>query len=490
MTTPRLTRSRAQAEHGSALIGVLLLLMMMSGLAAALAVSGRTETLIARNHQTAAQARVAAEAGLNHASQAAIAWLAGWPALYASANQAVNAMLANPDGTLGFDFVATPDCDPDAITPIAGAADEVGYQVSLMDEDDLSRVDAGDPPITLEDDADATNDEDGDPDTDNNRSVVLRVAGCAQDNSSAVLEAIVAPLKLPAIISDGDLTLSGSVTIIAGDNGGVHANGDLTISGSGLITGIDPDTGLPDVDNGTATASGTYTDSVSTVVTGNEGGGYGEKTLPKVRASFYRSWADYVLESTGQATCNAAGGCNVDGVAFAYNATVCDASSNPHNQCRPSLGWVYDDGDQSWNLNLNSPDDGDGSYYVEGRADISGSPGSALDPLNVTIFAEGSIDVSGGPYLTPDSTEILFVTDQDLNISGNLNMPLAEGQILVHEQANINSSAVLIQGQLVIEDADDVSSLVTSSSIQGATITYTGDVGNTLFTIAGWREVR
>jgi len=478
MTTPRLTRSRAQAEHGSALIGVLLLLMMMSGLAAALAVSGRTETLIARNHQTAAQARVAAEAGLNHASQAAIAWLAGWPALYASANQAVNAMLANPDGTLGLDF--------EVATPIAGAADGVEYTVFLWDEDNSLRGFV----TLLDDDADATNDEDGNPDNDNNRSVVLRVVGRAQDNSSAVLEAIVAPLKLPAIISDGDLTLSGSVTIIAGDNGGVHANGDLTITGSGLITGIDPDTGLPDVDNGTATASGTYTDSVSTVVTGNEGGGYGEKTLPKVRASFYRSWADYVLESTGQATCNAAGGCNVDGVAFAYNATVCDASSNPHNQCRPSLGWVYNDGDQSWNLNLNSPSDGDGSYYVEGRADISGSPGSALDPLNVTIFAEGSIDVSGGPYLTPDSTEILFVTDQDLNISGNLNMPLAEGQILVHEQANINSSAVLIQGQLVIEDADDVSSLVTSSSIQGATITYTGDVGNTLFTIAGWREVR
>src|SRR5688572_17532617 len=66
------------SERGSALIGVLLLLMMMSALAGALTVSGHTETLVARNHQTAAQARAAAEAGLNHATEVVLAWLLSW----------------------------------------------------------------------------------------------------------------------------------------------------------------------------------------------------------------------------------------------------------------------------------------------------------------------------------------------------------------------------------------------------------------------------
>lgn len=478
MISSPVPHSRTHSERGSALVAVLLLLMMISGLAAALAVSGQTETLIARNHQTAAQARAAAEAGLNHASQLAIAWLAGWPNVYASASLAVNAMLDDPDTTLGFDFGTA--------IAIDGAAEGIEYEVYLMDEDDPDRGFV----TRLDEDADTTNDEDGDPDNDNNLNLVIRAIGRAQDNSAAELEAIITPYKLPAIVTNGDLALSGGVTIIAGDNGGVHANGDLSISGVSLITGIDPDTGLPDAANGTATASGTYTDSVSTVVTGAEGGGYAEKTLPNVRASFYRSWADYVLESTGQLTCNVTAGCTIGAMSYAYNTTICDASSTPYNQCRATFGWVYGAGDLSWNLNLAAPSNGDGSYYVEGLAQISGSPGSALDPLNVTIFAEGSIDVGGGPYLTPDSTEILFVTDQDLRITGNLKMPLAEGQILVHEQAQINASAVVILGQLVIEDADDASSLVTASSVQGATITYTGDVGLTLFSITGWREVR
>jgi type II secretory pathway component PulK len=49
----------AASERGMALIAVLLLLLMISSLGAALAMSGNTETLIAKNQENSAQARTA-----------------------------------------------------------------------------------------------------------------------------------------------------------------------------------------------------------------------------------------------------------------------------------------------------------------------------------------------------------------------------------------------------------------------------------------------
>ena len=341
------------SERGSALISVLLLLMMMSALTAAFAVSGHTETLVVRNHQTAAQARAAAEAGLNYAAQQTIEWLALWPNTYGTASQAVNAMLDDPD-IVGFTFSVD--------TPFEISGDGIEYFVALVDEDDPSR---GAAETTLEEDDDAGNDEDGDPDNDDNLSVVIRAVGRGQSNAAVTLEAIVTPLKLPAIITDGDLTVSGSVDIVAGNNGGVHSNGNLSMSNTSNVTGINPDDPLDLVGglaNGTATSSGTYTEGIGTVTTGSNGGGYSVKTLPKVEASFYRPWADYILESTGQLTCAKAGGCTIGATTHANSATICDASSNPHNQCRANFGWVYDDGDLSWTMNLNSPNYPDGTF--------------------------------------------------------------------------------------------------------------------------------
>ncbi len=89
-------------ERGSALLGVLLLLIMMSALAAALGVSGQTETLISRNQRSAAQAQAAAEAGLNHAVELAITYIFEWEANgFVNVEAAVNALLLGPDGASG-----------------------------------------------------------------------------------------------------------------------------------------------------------------------------------------------------------------------------------------------------------------------------------------------------------------------------------------------------------------------------------------------------
>ncbi|OFW03700.1 MAG: hypothetical protein A3I61_02005 [Acidobacteria bacterium RIFCSPLOWO2_02_FULL_68_18] len=466
-------------------MGVLLLLMLMTALASALAVSGRTETLVARNHQSLGQARAAAEAGLNHATQAVVAWLALWPGTYASAGAAVDALLADP---------TVLDTDTIDFSDTYTLGTNLEYEVDLFDEDDPGRTGGAQ---TLGDDGDATNNEDGDENNDDNRTLVIRALGHGPNNAEVELEAIVGPYKLPAIISDGDLEVGSSVNIIAGDNGGIHSNGDLTFTGTNVITGIDSETGLPDLANGTATASGTYTTSVNTTVTGTDGsgGGRSEKRVPRVLASTYRSWADFVLESTGQMTCNKSGGCTWGTTSAAFGGVVCDASTNPHNQCRSDFGFLYDDGDQAWSVSpvgTEATYGDDISIYVEGDIGFSGNAGTVADPLNISIFAEGSIDVSGNPYLAPDGAEILFVTDGDLEISGNLNMPALEGQFLVHEQVNINSSATLIRGQIVVEDAEDEDTLVTrdAAGVQGATIIYTGAVGNTIFSVLGWREPR
>ncbi len=109
MSIPWSPRRRAAGtyERGSALIGVLLLLMMMSALAAALGVSGQTETLISRNQRAAAQAQAAAEAGLNHAVELATTYIFEWKANgFPDADAAIDALLLGPDlasGTVATD---------------------------------------------------------------------------------------------------------------------------------------------------------------------------------------------------------------------------------------------------------------------------------------------------------------------------------------------------------------------------------------------------
>ena len=83
----------------------------------------------------------------------------------------------------------------------------------------------------------------------------------------------------------------------------------------------------------------------------------------------------------------------------------------------------------------------------------------------------------------------MFVTDGDLEISGNPDMH-AEGQILIHEQIKLNGNIDLI-GQITVEDAATVSSLVLANAISGyPQITYNGGLDSDVFAVTGWRDVR
>ena len=447
MTETRHSIVERPHERGSALIAVLLLLLMMSALAAALSVSGQTETLITRNQQAEAQAQAAAEAGLNHATELVTTYIFEWKANgFGAAEEAIDFILFGPDQNSGTED----DGSLDEQAGISAAeAIPLGTQLSITDG-----IDARHEAFVMDDDATAP-DEDGDLLHDVNQTLVIRATGYARDNTKVVLEALIVPLALPAVVTNGDLTISGNVAIM-GTAGSVHSNGDLTISGSVEVTG-------------TATASGDY-DGTDDIV---GSGGNPPFPIPGISAADYLSYADFILTSTGTMT-NPAG------------TVQCTWSTKT-----PCNNWDFNSVTGAWSIGSAAPTTG--TYYVQGAVNVTGSPGSSKAPVQISIIATGSINISGSPDVIPDTPELLLVTDGDLEISGGLDTgdPLTtQGQILVHEQIKLSGNPAL-GGQLIVEDAATVSTLVTENAVRGnVDITYNGGLGGGIFKVGGWRDIR
>ena len=463
--------SRGPARHGergSALVAVLLLLMMMTTLAAALSIGSQTESLIARNENASAEAQAAAEAGLNHAVELAVTYIFEFKSNgFSSATEAVDALLAGPDGATGSEDVdadnmslgARAGIDAGEDIPLGelmsvGPAPGVRYTAIVMDDDDSAP--AG--PYA----------EDGDPYNDLNNRLIVRATGYVvgadgTEFAKVTLEATIGPFMMPAVVAEGDVTLDGTFSINGPpDSAAVHTNSNLTIDGnSGSATGTVTATGEVDSSNGNITASG----------------GAARIEIPPIAASDYEVWADYKLRSDGTMLDMATG-------------AVCTWSAK--TSCN---NWDFNSATGTWTLGSNSYTTG--TYYVEGDATISGSPGTAKSPVELSVIAEGNIDITGSPKLTPDTPELLFVTDKDLKITGNFDVVYdedsllqVEGQMLVHEQVEIGGN-VTLAGQIVVEDAANTSSLVTWNHIHGGVlIEYGGTLGTASYSILSWRDVR
>ena len=457
------------SSRGMALVIVMFLLMILSGLGAAMITSSQTELMVARNVVSSAQAEAAAAAGLNHATELAIPFVMQFAANgFADASGAMTGLIRGPDGLTGS---PASDADNGSLENLGiprspaqvalGGTFGVAYAARVFDEDDPARG------VTLTAADVARIGEDGDPTTDANATMVIQASGYALDNTRVTREITIASnnaVVTPALVVGGSVDISGNATF-TGSQGGVHANGDLDISGNPNIA-----------EN--AMAGGTYTESGNPTIGGSSGGGQGSVQVPPVAAIDYKPNADFILNSAGQMTDQA-------------DTVICDASSS-NDACEVmGYGWVYDS--PGWKFDGNTGTDG--TYYVEGPATISGNPGSPGNPLALTIIAEDSIEISGNPDLTPDTPELMFVTDGDLKITGRLRMPLTvEGAILVHEQLDISGNSRL-SGQIIVEDAANDSSLVTESKISGnATFSSNGTLagagGALLLTPTAWREVR
>ena len=450
-----------------ALVIVMFLLMILSGLAAGMIASGQTEIMVARNAVSSAQAEAAAEAGLNHATELTIPFVVQFAANgFANASDAITGLIQGPDGLTGS---LASDADngsfenlgiPRSPAQLAlGGTVGVAYEARIFDEDDPARG------VTLTAADVARIGEDGDPTTDANSTMAIQAIGYARDNTRVTLEITISNnAVVPALVLGGSLDISANATF-TGSQGGVHANGDLDISGNPTIA-----------EN--ATAGGTYTESGTPAIGGTSGGGQGSMPILPVAAIDYRLNADFILNSTGQMTDQA-------------GAVICDASAS-NDACEVmGYGWVYDP--PGWKFDGNTGTDG--TYYVEGPATISGNPGDPATPIALTIIAEDSIEISGNPHITPDTPELMFVTDGDLKISSNMVMPLTVGgAILVHEQLHISGNATL-SGQIIVEDAANNSTLVTLSTISSnMTLSFNGTLagagGALLPTPTTWRDVR
>ena len=89
--TPVRRPSRPAGERGMALISALLMMMVMSALAIALTASGRVEVAMGDNEELYARARAAAEAGLNHGAAIVLG-------LTSTPTYPLNDLLLGPDG--------------------------------------------------------------------------------------------------------------------------------------------------------------------------------------------------------------------------------------------------------------------------------------------------------------------------------------------------------------------------------------------------------
>ena len=461
-----------RGECGVALVAVLLLLMIVSALCATMAISGNTETMIARNQVVGNEARAAAEAGAIHAVQMVITNLQNFQANgFATNSAAMTGLLDGPDNLTG-----TPANDADngsleALGPCPGAAcipratgvppgvalnasPQISYEARIFDDDDNAgrgtNVQAGDIGENTQPYADA------------NRSIVVRAVGYAGSSARAVVEATIAPLPMPAILTDGNLTVTGNATLTGPPGtaaGSVHSNANLAVGGSAEIIG-------------NAHASGTYSQTGNPIITGTRQGGQPPITVPTVRASDHLPKANFIL--------------NADG-------TMTTVSTGATAACNPCAGsWTFAGG--TWTLGGATPTAA--IYYVRGGVSIGSNTGSAFAPAELAVIAEGSIDIDGSPHIRPPLTDPAdpnsavspwMVTDGDLEITGSLHAAYRQSQILVREQLYIAGNADVL-GQITVDDAASNFNLVTANRITGsATITNDGSSESFIFGITGWR---
>ena len=116
--------------------------------------------------------------------------------------------------------------------------------------------------------------------------------------------------------------------------------------------------------------------------------------------------------------------------------------------------------------------------YVEGNAVITGNPGEATTPWNVSLITEGSIEITGNVNAQtnsagPATDNLLFVAGGDIKVNGNSSQFL-QGILAAHEQVDISGTPNLT-GTIVAEDAINNSTYATENIISGnMNINYNG----------------
>lgn len=471
---------RPQSERGIALIIVLLMMAVLSGLATGFSMNGQTETAMAENEVYYAGARAAAEAGMNRATERLVKDTAN--NLLAGPDQAASATATHPsnadNGDVSFLFAAA---GPYALD----ANGTYTYTIEVLDDDnpalyqtplsDAQKISMGEM---------VTNS----PNINDNDRLILRATGFGPKNSVVrimrelqsvdnVATTTTTSLANPAILVDGDLAIGGNIGV-RGLEGNVHANGNLSITGAAAAV------------DGDATATGTFTYNQNWHAGGAQGGGRDAITVPDVSAATYANYADYILTSAGTITYGPSHPDVVAGIQTVNATCTCSGS-----------GWTTSGG--NWMVSGSTVISG--TFYVQGNVTISGNPGKKGAEVALSLITEGSISISGTPKFKPENDALIqFVTNGDLTISGNvvLDDPTSvEGQIFVREQLEISGNPEFQGRIMVANEANGAYSQISTNTISGnPKLTYNGTlaaipttttlVGPTTYTnnVRGWME--
>ncbi len=351
----------------------------------------------------------------------------------------------------------------------------------------------------------------------------VRVAsiGTAPNNAQARLEVwLRKDLGTPpkALITNGDLKLNGNPKFL-GLRGGAHSNDDMQVSGNAGVQMADGLTASNAVAGGGGLSDGmdiNGTPCIGSAACGSnpqpneyelnsaaERDAYeaghssaSSYSIPKINPADYASAVagtsgGYVLK----ADCTV-----VTGAGAVFSNGLHTSGGNVVSA--PS-GWSCSGG--TWKVSGNSASNG--IFYTEGRAEVSGNPGSTSNPWQATIISRDSIKISGNPEIVPFSSlpesleNVLLVTGNDLEISGNPSVAGNGGGFFAHQQVKISGNPS-IKGFVMAGDGQPTwtgdpfsasSPGVTMNEVSGnPTITYNGDFGTSLLppavTQLGWLQ--
>lgn len=259
-----------------------------------------------------------------------------------------------------------------------------------------------------------------------------------------------------ALLTGGDLTIGGN-SRIQGSCGNAHSNGNLSVGPSITV-------------DGTATSTGSCSGCSGHP---DWGGGQPKAKIPSVIPSDFQPYATYELRE--------------DPVTHEGKIYWGQASATPGVEITSGPlkdQWSYSSATETWKLSGNTA--ADGAFYVEGKIEVSGSPGGATTPWQVTLIATGDIKISGSPRLKQYTQNLLMVAGQDLTISGDPQTDSAGGVMAAKNQLKISGNPQL-NGFVFSKSAE-----ISSVTIGNPTITYNCQLGSNPFpgdlAMVSWME--
>lgn len=406
-------------ERGSALVFTMIGLAVVTVMGLAITTMGISSMSLAGQEGQTREALTVADAGIEHAKRL-ILWQE-----WNSANQ----FLQRGDATACSwdEFSGTPSGDlptgyptaAAAFIPAAGRAFGGGtYWVSLCDNH-------------VQELASAT--PDLDPNSDFDKTVLIRSVGIMANGSRAAVESLLGAQTLPAIIVNGNLEVKGNPTV-TGPAGSIHSNGTLLVSGN-------PCTHQYYSSAGTVATSGSVQGGVTCTAAGVDSRPYS----PPLNIAILNP-SDYIAS----ATYHLRPGPGTQGWIHASNGM--------HIATAPWNGWSYNANPaQTWSFNGPIPP---GTYYVEGNVSVSGNPAAAGGlPLPLTFFVEGSFMATGNPSLTPAATipglgPVMVIAGTDIDLGATVSNTYT-GLFYAQDQIDIAGTPT-INGQLVAANHDDL----------------------------------